>query len=239
VATHRLRLFPLSTVLFPGAALNLHVFEPRYKQMIAECLEGNEAFGVCLIRDGDEAGDPRAMPHEIGTTAEIGDVTSLDNGRYYISTLGRRRFRVERIVAREPFLVVEVTYLAEEQTQDDAAVEVLVSEIRAVFRDYLRLLVEFSGMQADIELPEDPVDASFLIGDALQVADSMKQRLLELSSTEQRLTVELGFLRRLLPQLRSLLERKRETPQRPPSAAPGGTFRASQEKFFGKHFSTN
>jgi len=239
VATHRLRLFPLSTVLFPGAALNLHVFEPRYKQMIAECLEGNEAFGVCLIRDGDEAGDPSVMPHEIGTTAEIGDVTSLDNGRYYISTLGRRRFRVERVVAREPYLVVEVTYLAEEQPQDDAAVEELVSEIRAVFRDYLRLLVEFSGMQADIELPEDPVDASFLIGDALQVADSMKQRLLELSSTEQRLTVELGFLRRLLPQLRSLLERKRETPQRPPSAAPGGTFRASQEKFFGKHFSTN
>ena len=239
MATHRLRLFPLSTVLFPGAALNLHVFEPRYKQMIAECLEGNEAFGVCLIRDGDEAGDPSVMPHEIGTTAEIGDVTSLDTGRYDISTLGRRRFRVERVVAREPYLVVEVTYLAEEQPQDDAAVEELVSEIRAVFRDYLRLLVEFSGMQADIELPEDPVDASFLIGDALQVADSMKQRLLELSSTEQRLTVELGFLRRLLPQLRSLLERKRETPQRPPSAAPGGTFRASQEKFFGKHFSTN
>ncbi len=226
-------------MLFPGAALNLHIFEPRYKQMIAECLEGNEAFGVCLIRDGDEAGDPRIMPHDIGTTAEICDVTPLDNGRYYISTLGRRRFRVERIVAREPYLTVEVSYLAEEQPQGDAAVELLVNEIRAVFRDYLRLLVEFSGIQADIDLPQDPVDASYRIGDALQVADSMKQRLLELSSTEQRLTVELGFLRRLLPQLRSLLERKRETPQRPPTAAPGGTFRASQEKFFGKHFSSN
>jgi hypothetical protein len=78
-----------------------------------------------------------------------------------------------------------------------------------------------------------------LIGDALQVADSMKQRLLELSSTEQRLTVELGFLRRLLPQLRSLLERKRESPQMQTNAAPGGTFRATQEKFFGKHFSLN
>jgi hypothetical protein len=55
---NRLRLFPLNTVLFPGAVLNLHVFEPRYKQMISECLEGGEAFGVCLIREGDEAGDP-------------------------------------------------------------------------------------------------------------------------------------------------------------------------------------
>ena len=219
--------------------LNLHVFEPRYKQMISECLEGHEPFGVCLIREGDEAGDPGVMPHEVGTTAEIGDVTPLENGRYYISTVGRRRFRIERVVEREPFLTVDVSFLGEEGPDDRQAVEGLVSEIRDVFRDYLRLLVEFSGMHAEIELPDDPIDASFLIGDALQVADSMKQRLLELSSTEQRLTVELGFLRRLLPQLRSLLERKREAPHEQPAAAPGGTFRATQEKFFGKHFSLN
>jgi Lon protease-like protein len=239
VATNRLRLFPLNAVLFPGAVLNLHIFEPRYKQMVSECLQGGEPFGVCLIRDGDEAGDPDVMPYEVGTTAEIGDVTPLDNGRYYISSVGRRRFRVERVVAREPFLTVDVSYLPEDAPEDEATMETLLREIRAVFRDYLRLLVEFSGMHAEIELPEDPVDASFLIGDALQVADSMKQRLLELSSTEQRLTVELGFLRRLLPQLRSLLERKRESPQSQPAAAPGGSFRTNQEKFFGKHFSLN
>ena len=226
-------------MLFPGAALNLHIFEPRYKQMVSECLEGGEAFGVCLIRDGDEAGDPDVMPYEVGTTAEIGDVTQLENGRYYISTVGKRRFRVEGVVAREPFLVVEVAYLPEDEVEDARTIAGLVGEIRDVFNDYLRLLVEFSGMKADIEFPDDPVDASFLIGDALQVADSMKQRLLELSSTEQRLTVELGFLRRLLPQLRSLLERKRESPQVQSSAAPGGVFRATQEKFFGKHFSLN
>ena len=239
MATNRLRLFPLNAVLFPGAVLNLHIFEPRYKQMVSECLQGGEPFGVCLIRDGDEAGDPDVMPYEVGTTAEIGDVTPLDNGRYYISSVGRRRFRVERVVAREPFLTVDVSYLPEDAPEDEATMETLLREIRAVFRDYLRLLVEFSGMHAEIELPEDPVDASFLIGDALQVADSMKQRLLELSSTEQRLTVELGFLRRLLPQLRSLLERKRESPQSQPAAAPGGSFRTNQEKFFGKHFSLN
>ena len=237
--TDRLRLFPLNAVLFPGAVLNLHIFEPRYKQMVTECIEGGESFGVCLIRDGDEAGDPGVMPYEVGTTAEIGNVTPLENGRYYISTVGRRRFRVERVLAREPFLTVEVAYLPDDEPEDFSAIDVLVREIRAVFRDYLRLLVEFSGMHADIELPENPVDASFLIGDALQVADSMKQRLLELSSTEQRLTVELGFLRRLLPQLRSLLERKRESPPEQPSAAPGGSCRSNQEKFFGKHFSLN
>jgi len=235
----RLRLFPLNAVLFPGAVLNLHIFEPRYKQMVSECLQRGEPFGVCLIREGDEAGDPSVMPYDVGTTAEIGDVTPLENGRYYISSVGGRRFKVERIVAREPYLTVEVTYLPEEQSPDSDTVQALLLEIRSVFRDYLRLLVEFSGMHADIDLPADPIDASFLIGDALQVADSMKQRLLELSSTEQRLTVELGFLRRLLPQLRALLERKREAPQSKQSAAPGGAFRSNQEKFFGKHFSMN
>jgi Lon protease-like protein len=240
LSSERLRLFPLNTVLFPGALLNLHIFEPRYKQMVSECLQGGEPFGVCLIREGDAAGDPDVMPYDIGTTAEIGDVTPLENGRYYISSVGRRRFRVERVVAREPYLMVEVSYLPEDAAEDESAIDILLREIRAVFREYLRLVVEFSGMHAEIELPEDPVDASFLIGDALQVADSMKQRLLELSSTEQRLTVELGFLRRLLPQLRALLERKRETPQeQPAAAAPGGTFRSAQEKFFGKHFSSN
>ena len=137
-------------------------------------------------------------------------------------------------------MTVEVEYIGEETPGDVLVVGGLISEIRAVFREYLRLLVEFSGRELDIELPDDPVDASFLIGDALQVADSMKQRLLELGSTEQRLTVELGFLRRLLPQLRTLLERSRRAPLAgPPGAPAGGTARADQERFFGKHFSQN
>lgn len=235
----RLRLFPLNTVLFPGVILNLHVFEPRYRQMISECLDTGEAFGVVLIRDGDEAGDSDVMPHDVGTTAEIADVTPLPAGRYYISTTGRRRFRIENVISREPFLMCNVEYLDEEISDIDA-VEEISAEVRDEFREYLRLLVEFSGTTADIDLPSDPVDASYLIGDALQVADSMKQKLLETSDTHQRLKVELGFLRRLLPQLRTLLERKAAEPPLPEREdAPGGAFRAHQEKFFGKHFSLN
>ncbi|MGH7708489.1 MAG: LON peptidase substrate-binding domain-containing protein [Vulcanimicrobiaceae bacterium] len=235
----RLRLFPLNTVLFPGASLSLHIFEPRYKQMIAECLAGGEAFGVVLIRDGDEAGDPNIVPHRIGTTAEIADVRHLEQGRYYLTTLGKRRFRIERIIEREPFMLVDVSYLADDELTDPPAVGELVVEIGRVFREYLSLLVEFSGLNAEIQLPDDPNEASFLIGDALQVGDAMKQRLLEITSTQQRLTVELSFLRRLLPQLRALLERKRESPPSERSDAPGGEFRSFQEKFFGKHFSMN
>jgi Lon protease-like protein len=236
--TSRLRLFPLNAVLFPGAILNLHVFEPRYRQMISECLDANEAFGVVLIREGQEAGDADVMPHDVGTTAEICDVTPLPAGRFYISTTGRRRFKIRDVVSRDPYLLVDVDYLEEEVIDRSAIVE-LSEEVCDEFREYLRLLVEFSGTSADFDVPSDPVDASFLIGDALQVADTMKQRLLELSNTQQRLTVELGFLRRLLPQLRTLLERKAEQAPVARDDAPGGTFRAHQEQFFGKHFSLN
>jgi len=226
-------------VLFPGAALNLHVFEPRYKQMISECLDGGEAFGVCLIRGGKEAGDPQVDPYDVGTTAEIGDVMPLPFGRYYISTVGKRRFKIAGVISREPYLVCEVEYLDDKAGGDPTSIESLTQQVRGEFREYLRLLIEYSGTPVEIEIPVDPIDASYVVGDALQVADSIKQRLLEIGNAKQRLRVELDFLRRLLPQLRSLLERKRNVPAAERDDPPGGVFRSTQERYFGKFFSQN
>lgn len=237
--TGRLRLFPLNTVLFPGAVLNLHVFEERYRRMVAECLDANEAFGVVLIRDGQEAGDPDVTPHEIGTTAEISEVTPLPAGRYYISTTGGRRFRIDRIVSREPYLTAEVEFLDDDDDDEEARASELTHRVLGEFREYVKLLVAFSGNASEVDVPHDPVDASYAVGDALQVADALKQRLLELRTAEARLAAELGFLRRLLPQLRSLLERKKAQENVVRDDAPGGEFRAHQERYFGKHFSKN
>lgn len=238
----RLRLFPLNTVLFPGAVLNLHVFEERYRRMIAECLDSGEAFGIVLIRDGQEAGDPDVEPHDVGTTAEIADITPLPAGRYHISATGGRRFRIKRIVSRDPYLLAEVTFFDDEHGRDDEGrASELTHRVLGEFREYVKLLVAFSGSGSDVQVPSDPVDASYAVGDALQVADALKQRLLELRTVEARLAAELGFLRRLLPQLRSLLERKQRQERAVRSHAPGegGEFRTHQEKFFGKHFSLN
>ncbi|MEO6914202.1 MAG: LON peptidase substrate-binding domain-containing protein [Candidatus Baltobacteraceae bacterium] len=234
----RLRLFPLNAVLFPGAVLNLHVFEPRYKQMISECLDSGEGFGVVLIREGDEAGDPSVSPHQIGSIAEIVEVTPLPLGRYYISTVGRQRFRISEIVSREPYLTVEADVLSED-TIDEVALEELTANVRGLFLEYVELLVEFSGEPATLDIPGDAQSTSYLVGDALQVADTMKQRLLEVNSTKQRLTVELSFLRRLLPQLRKLLERKETESAARKGRSQDETFRHDQEKFFGKYFSAN
>ena len=234
-----LRLFPLNTVLFPGAVLHLHVFEERYRRMIAECLDANEAFGVVLIRDGQEAGDPDVTPHEVGTTAEISEVTPLPAGRYYISTTGGRRFRILRIISRDPYLTAEVKFIEEAGDDADARASELTHRVLREFREYAKLLVAFSGKADEVQVPHDPVDASYVVGDALQVADALKQRLLELRTAEARLAAELGFLRRLLPQLRALIERKKKQEDVVRDDAPGGEFRAHQEGFFGKHFSLN
>jgi Lon protease-like protein len=240
--SHRLRMFPLNAVLFPGAMLSLHIFEPRYRQMIAECLDANEAFGVVLIRDGDEAGDPNVQPHDVGTTAVITEVTPLPSGRYHLTSTGGRRFRIATVLSREPYMLCDVEYL-DDEAGDAAAIERIIPEIMAEFREYGKLIVAFSGGPDEVPVPDDPLRASYAIGDALQVADTLKQQLLELSSAEERLDAELGFLRRLLPQLRALLERKRQREREvaPASAEqpPGAGFRANQEKFFGKHFSAN
>jgi len=236
--SERLRLFPLNTVLFPGSTLHLHVFEPRYKQLIAECLDRGEAFGVCLIREGSEAGDPDVSPHEIGTTAEIAEVMPLPFGRYYVSTIGRRRFRITDIISREPFLLCDVEYL-DDPAIESATLDSMIERVRTSFDEYKRLLVSYVGAEAAVELPADPNEASYVIGGALQVADLVKQRLLETSNVEQRLRVELEFLRRLLPQLRSRIERERSHPIPARREPLGGEARTQQESYYGKFFSLN
>ena len=237
----QLRLFPLNAVLFPGAVLNLHVFEPRYKQMINECLETGEGFGVALIAEGAEAGDPNVTPHAIGSIAEIVDVQTLPFGRYFISTIGRERFRIREIIQREPYLLVEAELIDDEDAPaPDRESGDLLPAVRDLFDEYLAMLIEFSGQERGVELPvDDPTGTSYLIGDSLQVAEGVKQRLLEIDDTGARLRAERDFLERLLPQLRRLLARRRDELERRQDNGEDNSYRADQEKFFGKFFSLN
>ena len=103
VTTSRtLGMFPLSTVLFPGAGLPLHVFEARYRALMSDCLEGGGEFGVVLISRGSEVGggDERV---DVGTVARIDQVAELDDGRMLVIALGVRRFRVERWLEEQPY----------------------------------------------------------------------------------------------------------------------------------------
>jgi Lon protease-like protein len=237
--SRRLRLFPLNAVLFPGAVLNLHIFEPRYKQLIAECLESGEGFGVTLIAQGAEAGDPDVLPHNIGSIAEIVDVQPLPFGRYFISTVGRNRFRIRNVISREPYLLAEVDELEEPEQREDREVHELLPAVRDLFEEYCSMLVEFSGQENEIDLPADAQSTSFAIGDMLQVADRIKQRILELDDTKSRLRAEYDFLERLLPQLRKLLDQRKAELEARRERGEDLTYRSIQEKYFGKSFSLN
>jgi Lon protease-like protein len=237
--SRRLRLFPLNAVLFPGAALNLHIFEARYKQMISECLESGEGFGVALIADGSEAGDPNVTPHDVGSIAEIVDVQPLPFGRFYISTVGRERFRITEIVSREPYLTVSAELLEDDAPPLDDDIEDVTERVRRLFAEYLDLVVEFSGQETVVEVPADAQDASYLIGDTLQIAEAFKQRLLEFDTAKERLDAESEFLEGLLPRLRRLLDRRRKELEARRENGEDLSYRPGQEKFFGKFFSLN
>ena len=233
----RLRLFPLNAVLFPGAVLNLHVFESRYTQMIGECIDAGEGFGVVLIREGREAGDSTVQPHDVGSVAEIVEVTPLPFGRYFVSTIGRTRFRIREVLSREPFLTVDAEPLDEERAPESVLRD-LAQSVRELYAEYTELLLEFSGENERVDLPPDACETSFAVGDALQVGVALKQRLLEISNTRERLELERGILRRLVPQLRKLLEERRaRAAERGPSH--DEEERDRQSHYFGKYFSEN
>ena len=149
-----LALFPLHTVLFPGVVLPLQIFEPRYKLMISRCLELRLPFGVVLIRDGVEVGGP-AEPYDVGTTAAIQTVLRLEDGMLLLSAVGERRFRIEQIVQREPYLVAQVTYLEDTVTPEAATI---AAEIRNLYRRHSDALAHATGIETLMDdLPDDPL----------------------------------------------------------------------------------
>jgi uncharacterized protein len=175
--TYKLPLFPLNTVLFPGAPLTLHIFEERYRLMIERCLEQSGPFGVVLIREGDEVGGD-ATPHNVGTTAMIGDSAQLDDGRYYLTAVGQRRFRIQYIAQRQPYLLALVAYLPEET--GGPAIVAAANQLRALYTRYWLALAAATGHQHQPEeLPENVVGLTYWMAQRLQVDNIHKQRWLE------------------------------------------------------------
>jgi Lon protease-like protein len=110
-APAELRLFPLQSVLFPGATLPLQVFEERYRLLVAECIEEGAPFGVALIAGGEEVGDDAVEPHTVGASARITMHETLPDGRILLRAEGERRFRIRALHRDRPYLWAEVEYL--------------------------------------------------------------------------------------------------------------------------------
>ena len=208
-----LPVFPLSTVLFPGLVLPLHIFEERYRTLVRELVagpaDGPHEFGVVTLRRGSEVqtvpeGDEQPVDetpvtsdqlYEVGCTAELRQVTELPDGRFDIVTVGRRRFRLLGVEAgAEPYLTAEVEWLADDEEVADETAELLAPRVLAAFRTYLDLL----RPSAEIldQVPDDPTVLSHLVAATTQLTTEERQLLLAAPDTATRLRTELKLLSR-------------------------------------------
>lgn len=184
----RIPLFPLHTVLFPGAALPLHVFEERYRQLVRE----GRDFGVVLIRRGWEVGEGRAEDTwQVGTLATPERVDPLPDGRFFVLARGTRRFRLRSMVQQgNPYPMGDIEWLPDPRLRADPGL-----------LDLLRRYLEAYGVDLTSDLAHQRgMRAVWLIGDLLQVEPLKRQRLLEdgdPSFAARLLREELTKLRRL------------------------------------------
>ncbi len=190
-----LPLFPLDVVLFPNAALPLHIFEPRYREMIGELLESKEPFGV--VR-GTEQGVA-----SVGCTAEIVAVTKrYEDGRMDIVTEGRERFEVMDINTERSFYRAEVLFFVDES---DPAPKDQRAALAALHAEALKM------MGASVEGPlEEEQELSFVVAGTMPFDLDFKQKLLAMRSEAKRVQEVLKYYEKLLPSLRRAVKARRK-----------------------------
>jgi Lon protease-like protein len=144
-----LPLFPLHTVLCPGIALPLHIFEPRYRLMVARCLDEARPFGVVWIREGREVGTGDLAVAAVGTQAEVREVERHADGQYDLLVVGTRRFRIAGVdTDREPYLVARVEPVDEVLGDDGRAARLARIATRRFVR-YVTQVGELSESEVD------------------------------------------------------------------------------------------
>jgi|SRR6185295_14778557 Lon protease-like protein len=183
-----LPLFPLSVVLFPGVPLPLHIFEPRYRQMLDDIRASNNLFGLSYY-DASTAAQEFPPVGSVGCVAKVTDIQSFSDGRSNILTVGVIRYQIEEYVERgDPYLVVRVSYF-EDEADDSEAIEESSREVAETFTRIARAVRTINDERAN--LPDiadtEPQRLSFLVAAAMEVDTDVKQDLLELRVTSERL----------------------------------------------------
>jgi Lon protease-like protein len=189
--SQRIPLFPLNVVLLPGADLPLHIFEPRYRELVRECLAAKCIFGMVLAMEEGVAG--------VGCTAEIIEVTHrYEDGRLDILTVGRDVFRVTKLFTQAPVLEARVEYPEDEESQLDFAAQKKLIELYEVCHT-----LAFDDCPKDLDT-ESRIPLSYVIAAALPMDLRWKQQILELRSEAERQTRLAGYLRGWAPHLQKM-----------------------------------
>ena len=186
-----LPIFPLELVLFPGTPLPLHIFEDRYKEMVAECLERKRPFGVV-----------RAMAQavaEVGCTADIVEVAKkYEDGRFDIVCEGRQRFEVVRLDEERSFLRAEVNFIEDEPGASSS------EHTQKAIESYNELMAMVES-ESETPEPDDP-QLSFHLVAPLPVDLDFKQTLLASRSEAKRIAMTAEYLTAVLPRMKRALK---------------------------------
>ncbi|MCU1268275.1 MAG: peptidase lon domain protein [Acidobacteria bacterium] len=188
LGVRELPLFPLPVVLFPGVPLPLHIFEPRYREMLADIRISNSLFGLSYFDSSTSEKDVPAIG-DIGCVAEVSEEQDLPDGRANILTIGLIRFRIDEYVDSDtPYLVARVSFF-EDREEDDEAVADRSREVAETFTRIARAVRTLNDERANLPDISDtePQRLSFLVAAAMEIDAEVKQELLELRSTGERL----------------------------------------------------
>lgn len=188
IGVKELPIFPLAVVLFPGVPLPLHIFEPRYRQMLSDIRVNNNLFGVSYFDASTSRQEVPPAGH-IGCVAEVSETQTLPDGRSNILTVGVIRYRIEEYVERgDPYLVARVSFFEDEE-EDDELLRESSREVAETFTRIARAVRTINDERA--RLPDisdtEPQRLSFLVAAAMEVDTDLKQELLEMRSTSERL----------------------------------------------------
>ncbi len=182
----RLPMFPLGMVLVPSAGLPLHVFEPRYRALVHDCLARDREFGVVLIERGHEVGGGDVRT-DVGTVAHIVEAAELPDGRWALATVGVRRIRVQRWLPDAPYPTAEVEDWPDPEPGPGHAdaLDATVGRLRRC----LALAAEAGDTTAPatIELTSDPVLAGHQASAVAPLGAHDQQRLLAAPTPDDRL----------------------------------------------------
>lgn len=188
-----LPLFPLDMVLFPGAGASLQIFEPRYREMLRDCVAGDRRFGIVLIKNGTDTG-PSAEPFSVGTIAHITEIGTPRRGAIPINVEGENRFRIVEESRLKPYLSAEVEVF-DDDPEDMASDEIVVASHDAALRYVGTVLASQGVFKAEPDVPADPVELSYYMGMIATTASNRSlQRILEVERLGDRLQAAIALL---------------------------------------------
>lgn len=192
-------LFPLNAVLLPYQAIPLFVLDERYVELIRLCVREDRAFGVVLIREGEEVGGV-PEPYLVGTSARIVTYHEMEDGKLHVLAVGERRFRIRHFDYSRPYLVGYVEPIIELEWEEDPTSRTLVEIAKEAFLKHLSCLFGRQDVRLKVQFTDDPVALSFAMAGCVQLAVLEKQHLLELTDTAER-------IRWIIPRLEAQAEK--------------------------------